>query len=569
MTLNRFDETAAAGLPKLCGSDVELGNFILGIEDARVLDTCQEASRALLREIDGLPLWTGAFGWYAAPAHDSSRADTRWTGDLPRSGSSSVEPGRVVAWPTTSVTVAGGSDISRDWGRRYLPGNGGCAYIDLNHLELCIPEVLSARAYVAHWHAMLRIARRAQARAQERLPEGQRLQVLVNNTDGKGHAYGSHLNFLIARKTWEDLFHRKLQHLLTLAAYQVSSIVFTGAGKVGAENGHDWADFQIAQRADFFERLTSVETTFNRGIVNARDEALCGSRWGARDVDPPADSMARLHVIFYDNTLAHVSSFLKVGVMQIVLAMLEQGRLDRRFTLDDPLAALHAWSRDPSLTARARLESGGETTAVELQLRFFEAAREFVEAGGCDGTVPEAGTILALWGDTLEKLGRRDYGALAPRLDWCMKYLILQRAFQQRSDLDWESPVAKHLDHSYSSLDPEDGIYWSLERSDGFERIVDDAAIDRAMVEPPADTRAWTRATLLRLADPESIDEVDWDLIRFRFWDSQFGTIRRTVRMSDPLSFTAAQTAPLIESGGSIDDLLDEIDRIEERRNEP
>src|SRR5580765_915076 len=39
--------------PKLCGADIELGNFVLGVETNR--GTGFEASRLLLREIDGLP----------------------------------------------------------------------------------------------------------------------------------------------------------------------------------------------------------------------------------------------------------------------------------------------------------------------------------------------------------------------------------------------------------------------------------------------------------------------------------------------------------------------------------
>jgi proteasome accessory factor A len=33
----------------------------------------------------------------------------------------------------------------------------------------------------------------------------------------------------------------------------VTRQVFTGAGKVGAENGADAVDYQMTQRADFFE----------------------------------------------------------------------------------------------------------------------------------------------------------------------------------------------------------------------------------------------------------------------------------------------------------------------------
>ena len=48
--------------------------------------------------------------------------------------------------------------------------------------------------------------------------------------------------------------------------------VFTGAGKIGAENGAAPVDYQISQRADFFEEEVGLETTLKRPIVNTRDE---------------------------------------------------------------------------------------------------------------------------------------------------------------------------------------------------------------------------------------------------------------------------------------------------------
>src|SRR5512139_214850 len=139
-------------VPKLCGADVELGNFVLG--RYREDGTGLEASRALLREIDGVP-------------------------NLRRSNS-------------TTSGYAGGYGQTydpQDWGRKFLSSNAGCAYIDLNHLEICLPEVVSAFEHVAAWHAMLRLTRRALFAANERLPPGQRIQVLVNNSDGQSNSY--------------------------------------------------------------------------------------------------------------------------------------------------------------------------------------------------------------------------------------------------------------------------------------------------------------------------------------------------------------------------------------------
>ena len=141
----------------------------------------------------------------------------------------------------------------------------------------------------------------------------------------------------MTRQAWDNIFERKLQYQLFLATHQVSSIVYAGAGKVGSENSAPEATFQLSQRADFFERLCGTETTFNRPIVNARDEALCGPS-SIHEEDAPADRMARLHVIFYDSTLSHVASLLKVGAMQIVLAMIEAEFVPVRIALEDPAA---------------------------------------------------------------------------------------------------------------------------------------------------------------------------------------------------------------------------------------
>ena len=527
----------ALNLPKLCGGDIELGNFLTGVESLE--GTGNRAAVALLRKIQGV----------------SGRSRVTGAGcDCPECRGRTGLAGSTLSSGTyTSGYYSGyGGYNPQDWMRTFLPGNGGCIYIDLDHLELCLPEVLSARDHVAAWHAMLRIAARAQAAVNADLPKGQRVHVLANNTDGHGSSYGSHLDFLITRRAWENIFNRKLQYLLWLAAYQVSSIVFAGQGKVGSDSiiaGTRPPAYQISQRADFMEVLMGVQTTYNRPIVNSRDEPLCGS--GRCDADSPAHSMARLHVIFYDSTLCHVGSFLKVGVMQIILAMIEAEKMNPQLILDDPVEAVGVWSRDPLLSSRVKLASGQEVTAVELQQRFLDDAQAFVAAGGCEGIVPEADLILRLWADTLAKLAARDFPALAPRLDWVLKLSMIERAMQQRPELKWASPELKHLDHAYSALDG--GLYHACERGGAVERIVSDEMIERFVNEPPEDTRAYARSQLLRLAGPDGIDHVDWDEITFKLkvgWPP-----RKTVPLANPLGFTRAKVRFL--ETATLDDALD------------
>ena len=161
--------------------------------------------------------------------------------------------------------------------------------------------------------------------------------------------------------------------------------------------------------------------------------------------------------------------------------------------------------------------------------------------------------------DTLERLRAGDWAGLAPKLDWVMKLMILQRTLHQRQALDWDSPEILHLDQVYASLDP-GGLYWAYERSGFAERLVREDRIRHFCSEPPSETRAWTRAMLLRTAHPEWVDSVDWDSISFRVRDGGYWPWRRSVDMDNPLGLTAAETAEFFPAAGRFSDLLDAIE---------
>jgi proteasome accessory factor A len=409
---------------------------------------------------------------------------------------------------------------------------------------------------------MLRIARTAQVSANESLPPGERIQVLVNSSDGLGHSYGAHLDVLVSRAAYEEVFDRRMQYLLWLASYMVSSIVFTGQGKVGSENGAPRARFQISQRADFFECLVGPQTTYHRPIVNSRDEALVGPwSWSAGGASPLERLLARMHVIFYDATLAYASSLLKIGVLQIVLAMIEaEWEPATGLILEAPLEALGAWSRDPDLREKARVLTGGKLTAVELQLAFHEQAERFVASGACGAAVPEAREILRLWRDTLEMLERRDFASLASRVDWALKLAIVRGAMDAHPRLDWDSPEVKLLDHLYASLEPEEGLFWTYDREDLLERVVSEAEIRRFTREPPDTTRAYTRAMLLRRAGADAVNEVDWDSVDLRVPDGRGRETRRRIRLWNPLGFTRSATESLLQEAASLEEIVEALE---------
>ncbi len=483
-------------LPKIVGADIEIGNFLLG--EFLPQGTGAEASKLLLRHIAGTP--GSAFGTLK------------------------YDP--------------------QDFGRKWL-SNGSCCYIDLEHLEICLPEVRSAWDFTAAFHAQLRIVQAALHNASATLQPGVSLQALACNSDGLGSSWGSHLNFLISRSCFENIFHFRLDMLLWLASYQACSSLITGQGKVGAERASERVDYQLSQRADFFEEVVGLQTTFSRPIINCRNEALCG-------IDA---KYARFHHISCDSNLIHTANILKVGIMQILLAMVESEntQIKPSLMLKQPLLAFRTFSHDLDFTIKHKTLGDEDLTALELQWRFFDAASSFVSAGGCEEMVPRAAEIINLWGDTLERLAARDWETLSRRLDWVLKRSLLTEIMNETPGLTWESPEIKQLDLLYGSLNPQEGLYWAMEGAGYVDLPVSDSQVQRFVHEPPSDTRAYTRAHLLRKFGSEVV-AVDWDKVCIRQSSDIFRRIR-TAKLDDPAGSARAQNGGLFKNRNKISPL--------------
>lgn len=164
--------------------------------------------------------------------------------------------------------------------------------------------------------------------------------------------------------------------------------------------------------------------------------------------------------------------------------------------------------------------------------------------------------ILELWGDTLQKLGARDFAALSRRLDWVLKLQILERIRAQRPEYDWNSPQLKHLDFMYASLG--DGLYWACESQGAVDKIVSDEEVATLRAAPPDNTRAWTRAQLLQLARPEQVERMDWDSITFSLpRGTSSWPFETTVNLANPLKFTKADCACVFERSANLEEALE------------
>jgi proteasome accessory factor A len=231
--------------------------------------------------------------------------------------------------------------------------------------------------------------------------------------------------------------------------------------------------------------------------------------------------------------------------------MIEAGEIRPDLALEDPIEAAVRFSHDLGLSARAALVSGRMLSSLELQRMFFAHAARVADRGVFDGIVPEWEEILRLWGTTLDLLEAGDLDALARRLDWALKLKILLQALGTYPRLDWTSAEIKHLDQAYSSLDPAQGLYWNYEREGLVERVVPQERVEWFMEHPPEDTRAWTRAMLLRRAGAEAVNDVDWDFVRARA-----GGRLWTVKLDDPYAGKSPATAAGVADGGDLEDVL-------------
>jgi proteasome accessory factor A len=407
--------------------------------------------------------------------------------------------------------------------------NGARYYVDHAHPEYSSPEVTNVRELVIHEKAGERVLEASRREANALLPDGTHMLLYKNNSDQKGNSYGSHENYLMDRRT---SFKQIVEHLMP---YFVTRQVYTGAGKVGSENRSRPCNFQLSQRADFFETEVALDTMVKRPIINTRDE-------------PHADreKYRRLHVIVGDANLSEYTIYLRNGVAALVLSMIEDGAIDRNLSLRDPVRGIKEVSQDPSCKKELQLDIGKRMTAVEIQSEYLEMALRYAATRELTEITRD---ILAKWQHVMECLAR-DPMELDRQIDWVMKLSLIEN-FMERKSLDWDAPQVRMLDLQYHDLRPDKGLYYILERQGRAERIVTDEEITAAIHEPPEDTRAYFRGECLKRYG-SAVFGVNWDSISFGVEDEPI----KRILMAEPLKGTKAHVDELLDNSPTAAELV-------------
>ena len=339
-----------------------------------------------------------------------------------------------------------------------------------------------------------------------------------NNVDSRGNSYGAHENYLISRELALKSFGQQLLPFL------ITRQLICGAGKIADKK------FVISQRADQVWEGVSSATTRTRPIINTRDE-------------PHGDShrFRRMHVIVGDSNMSEPTFALKVGSMLLVIEMLEAGFDLPDMELADPIAHIRDIAADPTGATELNLAAGGTVTALEVQQRTLEAAKRWLEQRPDEGTPnEEMARVVDLWSRVLDAIATQDFSGVDTEIDWVIKRKLLTQ-FKDRLGCGWDHPKLAQIDLTYHDINPERGLFYVLERKGLAARWIDNAAIEEAVDNPPATTRAAIRGEFLSAVRERGLaHNVDWVHLKVNRPEP------RTVELLDPFATTDDAAADLI-----------------------
>jgi proteasome accessory factor A len=410
------------------------------------------------------------------------------------------------------------------WGRssNVFLENGARLYLDVgSHPEYATPECDSVLDLIAHDKAGERILEALLSAAEVRLHEegiSGEVYLFKNNTDSAGNSYGCHENYLVAR-------HGEFARIADiLIPFFVTRQVYCGAGKVLL--GPRGAQYCISQRAEHIWEGVSSATTRSRPIINTRDE-------------PHADAerFRRLHVIVGDSSMSEFTNFLKIGITDLVVRMVEENTVMRDLTLENPIRAIREISHDITCKKRIRLATGRELSAIDIQTEYYERAARFLERRDGDQT---SRRVLAEWGSALEALREGQPERLGTKVDWVAKMMLIDR-YRARHSVPLSHPKVALMDLAYHDVNRARGLYYVMERKGLMERVATDKLIQKAMREPPQTTRARLRGEFIRHAKQRRRDyTVDW--VHLKLNDQA----QRTVLCKDPFKSVDERVEQLI-----------------------
>lgn len=376
------------------------------------------------------------------------------------------------------------------------------------------------------------------------------------------------LSFVLSRTTFRPI--RK-----NLTSFLVTRTIFTGSGSLAFDE--DAPGLHLSQRAGSIRSVMKIFwDDLNKPIYDIKNFIF--------EIGSPLRNQKRLHVLFSDSNMSEAAQYLKIGATGLVLKMIEAGHDFSSVELRKPVKALRKVSRIGH-AALLDLKNGQQKSALQIQRRYLEEARQFIRMGF--GVTDEDRVIFELWEETLQKL-EDSPAALGTYVDWVIKKRLMDNFILERTNwvkfCQWGEIIEKlrewtedkidlgsltfealqnvikpsqftslqkmaresgldaeefqfyvdlyyevrKIDLRYHELSGEGGYYSWLESEGAVRRITREEELEYARYSPPRHTRAHIRGHYVSLCADRKYDMlVGWQKIRNR-------TLRRTIFLNDP-----------------------------------
>lgn len=446
--------------------------------------------------------------------------------------------------------------------------NGSRLYLDVgSHPEYATAEARDPLETLVQDLAgesiMRRLAENAQAQLRETHGPNTAIHLFKNNADSAGHSFGCHENYLVRRYVSLPAVNHQLLPFL------VTRQLFTGAGLVRG------CDFEITQRAMFLEDGVSSSTTRSRPMVNTRDEPHANP-----------DEFRRLHVILGDSNRSQWATLMKLATTHLVLCVIEDAAkrgVASGFevcSLNDPSAANQAMSvdltcrkrvmalediesfrltqerfhTDPSTDSnsasachahRNQIDGNQTVSALQIQYLYWHIVAEFVgkHTKEIEASLPKTSClhILNEWKRALDALYSENIASLSNRVDWVAKHRLLEQMSKRNPMLP--SVQKREMDLNYHDI-INGTVYSSLVHHGLMNTLVSDDAVQQALTQPPADTRAALRGAFIQRAVHTGASfSCDWTHLKTTV------PVHAEAEINDPFNFHGdAQYVELIEN---------------------
>ena len=171
--------------------------------------------------------------------------------------------------------------------------------------------------------------------------------------------------------------------------------------------------YELSQRSRHITQVTGTETRHDRAI-------FCTRTWKPSDASQAG--WTRTNLISKDSQRASFGMYLTYGVTGLMFLIMNEGhQIGRHVQLNDPVAAMRAFSLDPWMKTTVLLANGKSATALDIQRAYLRELTPHAESGD----YPDwAGELLLHWSRTLDQLESNPL-ELADRLDTYLKLTVL------------------------------------------------------------------------------------------------------------------------------------------------